>query len=149
MTDERVVQFKPKASAKALDYPATVTPRDHARQCDHRPCTLDLQLRTVTCTKCNATLDAFDTFAGIAQKWDHQRWTILREKQLDSDVAEWLAGGGRITIRPSGVVIEFLGRRWASSCGGGMSDQLRSALSRALRDIKREQQAKLPPERRS
>ena len=144
MTDERVVEFKPKAPPPSEEYPATVRARDYKRECNHRPATLDTQDRTVTCMKCDAKLDAFDVLLSIASKWDRQRWTIRQEKQLDKDIAEWLGAGGKVTIRPSGVVIEASGRRWASSCSGGMSDQLRSAISRALRDLKREQQPKLP-----
>jgi hypothetical protein len=146
MADEkRVVEFKPKPKDATPEYPATVKPRNYSTDCQHEgQKTLDESARTITCDGCKAVLDPIAVVARWAHKWDRQRWAFRQEKELDRSVDAWLERGGRITIRPSGVVVEYEGRRWASSCSGGMSDQLRSALQRAAWDIERGKQPTIP-----
>lgn len=138
---KRVIEFKPAAKKGDPDaFPATMKPRDYGRECPHDAVTVSETERKVTCRRCNADLDALWVLADWAKRWDRERWKVTAEKQLDKDVIAFHAYGGRVVIRPSGVAVELKGRRWASSCSGGVTDQLRSALQRAMQDLNWEAQ---------
>ena len=132
MTD-RVVEFKPKPEGKAEEFPATVKRRTYGpEECGHLSgVVVSEHERTVECRRCKVALDPLTVVADWAKRWDRERWSVRREKELDRMVARWHEHGGRITVRPSGVVVEREGKRWASSCSGGMTEQLDNALRRA------------------
>lgn len=141
---ERVVEFKPKPAQRDDTYPAMMKPRDFMTECKHAVVLIAEEARTVECEACKVLLDPVACMAKWAKKWDRERWSIRHEKELDIKVGAWLKGGGKIIVRPSGVVVEAHGRRWSSSCSGGLTEQLRNAIDRAVHAIKRAQPPKLP-----
>lgn len=131
-----IVEFKPAAPEPSDDFPATVKRRDYVNDCQHpHPYLVDESARSISCQKCETVLDPVAVVLAWSRAWDRKRWDLARDQKLDRMVVDWHGAGGRIVIRPSGVVVEMKGERWASSCGGGTLAQLNSALERASGDL--------------
>ncbi len=126
-----VFEFKPKPPEPDVNYPSTVKSPDYTKPtCTHNRSEIDIKARRLTCRDCGVALDPIDVIAQWAQRWDRERLRVRDEHQLDRAIIEWHKAGGRIVLRPSGVVVEFGGEKWAASCSGGPLAQLRSALQR-------------------
>ena len=131
----KLYEFKPAAKEGNEEFPATRKERDYSKpRCDHGRVEVDLDARTLDCRDCRAAVDPMAYISYLAGKWDAERFRVKREKTMDRRVIDFHKLGGRITVRPSGVVADLKGRRWSTSVSGGVSAQLENVMDRVSQD---------------
>lgn len=127
-----VVDFKPLAKPRESEFPVEQKKRDYTKAtCHHNAVFVDDADRIVECQTCGVPVDPIAFIAKLGAAWDRERWRVRTENALAKAVIYLHQAGGRITIRPSGVVVDLRGERWASSVSGGVTQQMDSALDRA------------------
>jgi hypothetical protein len=82
---------RPEAAILSLDKARSMLPFKpvHSGHCRHRPATIDVDKRILSCDKCGANLDPFDFLAGLSHDFDLYTVPLERlKRELDATAAK-------------------------------------------------------------
>ncbi len=82
---------RPKAAVISLDEARNglLFKPVHTGHCRHRPATIDVEKRRLTCDKCGASLDPFDFLAGLSHDFDLYTVPLARlKRELEQTAAK-------------------------------------------------------------